>query len=159
MRRLTQIKAITNALFGITNMKQLLSLLLTLSLSIPANADCSKPVIPLDQGAPAPCKGFLFSPAQEQKMYLLNENASLLQQQLDNTTTMNNSYKKSLSDFQVILKEEADKSELWRKAAEDSTQKLIKETDSRGSRDFWMVVLGVAMTVGAGFALGQVHTK
>ena len=136
-------------------MKQLLSLLLTLSLSLPANADCSKPVMPLDQGTPAPCKGFLFSPAQEQKMYLLDENSKLMQQQLDNTKALTDSYKKSLSDFQIILKDESDKSELWRKAAEDSTQKLIATKDSTGRRDFMMVVLGVLMTVGAGFAIHQ----
>lgn len=137
-------------------MKQLLSLLLSLSLAIPAHADdCSKPVVPLDKGAQAPCKGFLFSPDQEHKMYLLDQDHQLLQQQLDGEKKLVQSYQKSLKDFQPILDDEQKKSELWRKAAEDSTQKLVEIKDNTGKRDLLMIGLGVLLTIGAGFALHQ----
>ncbi len=138
-------------------MKQLLSLLLTFSLALPAHADCSKPVLPLDQGAPAPCKGFLFSPDQEQKVYLLDQNNKLLQQQLDGNKALVNSYSKSLSDFKIVIDDEQRKSELWRKAAEDSTQKLVSVQENTGKRDFLAVLLGVVLTIGAGWAVGQAH--
>jgi len=137
-------------------MKRLLSLLLSISLGIPAYADdCSKPVIPLDKGASAPCKGFLFSPNEEHKMYLLDQDHQLLQQQVDGDKKLVLSYQKSLKDFQPILEDEQKKSELWRKAAEDSTQKYIEAQDKTKQRDLLMIGLGVLLTVGAGFALHQ----
>src|SRR5882757_1211578 len=103
-------------------MKKIISILLVSYIASQSYAaDCPQPVAPIKSGEVSKCDGFIFSRQQEQKMYLLDENSKLLQQQLDNTTAIVNSYKKSLSDFQVIVKEETDKSELWRKAAEDST--------------------------------------
>lgn len=141
-------------------MKKLLSLLLAVSLaySSTTQAVCSKPVTLLDQGAPAPCKGFLFSPEEEQRMYLLDQNSKLMQQQLDLQSKWIDSSKKTIDDFNVIVDRERQQSELWRNAAIDATQKLTKEENGRSTRDFLMVVLGVVMTLGSGFAIGYVAT-
>jgi hypothetical protein len=137
-------------------MKILIKFILTLSFILPlnANASCSKPVVAISKGEPAVCTGFLFSPKQEEKMYLLNENSKILQEEVNIQKDYINSYSKDMTNFQSIIKDEKDKTELWRKAAETSTQKLIENENHTWYRDVLMVGLGVLITVGAGYAIG-----
>ena len=137
-------------------MKNLLKILLTLTL-ISSNvlADCEKPVITLTQGQQAPCKGFLFSPQKEQEVRMLNEDYTLLQQELTLKNKQIDLYKKDISDVDFMIQKERDKSELWRKAAEDSTKQLVDIKEGQGRRDWLMIFAGIALTVGAGYAVGQ----
>lgn len=141
-------------------MKKLLCLVLAVSMihSTSYAISCPKPVTLLDQGVPAPCHGFLFSPEEEERVYLLDQNNKLLQQQLDLQAKYIESANKSLADFSVIVDREKHESELWRNAAVDATQKLVKEDDARSRRDFMMIGLGVLMTLASGFAVGYVAT-
>lgn len=60
-----------------------------------------------------------------------------------------------IKDTEFIIKKEQEQAELWRKRAEESTLLLTKKQDSQGLRDWGMVLLGVLITVGAGYAVGQ----
>jgi len=51
---------------------------------------------------------------------------------------------------------EAEKSELWRARAEDSTKKLVETESNRGLRDALFLILGIGLTVGAGAAVGAI---
>ena len=62
---------------------------------------------------------------------------------------------KDIKDTEFIIKKEQEQAELWRKRAEESTLLLTKKQDSQGLRDWGMVLLGVLITVGAGYAVGQ----
>ncbi len=138
-------------------MKTLISLLLTISLVVPVQAfgECNKPVVTLNQGEVAPCKGYLFSPTKEQEVRVLNEDYSLLQQELTLKNKQIDLYKKDMSDVDFMIGKERDKAELWRKAAEDSTKQLVEVKEGQGKRDWLMILAGVALTVGAGYAVGQ----
>lgn len=138
-------------------MKKLLSLLLALSLAAPleVRAECSKQVTLLEQGTPAPCKGFLFSPEKEQQVYLLNEKYKLIQQELDLKNQFIDRYKKDSALMDDILEKERQKSELWRTTAVQSTTQLIEVKENQGKRDMWMILTGVALTVLAGWSVGQ----
>ena len=60
-----------------------------------------------------------------------------------------------IKDTEFIIKKEQEQAELWRKRAEESTLLLTKKQDNQGLRDWGMVLLGVLITVGAGYAVGQ----
>jgi len=137
-------------------MKRFLTLLLVVSLCLPvqAMADCPKPVTLLDEGAPAPCRGFLFTPQKELEVRILNEDNKLLNDEIKFKDLKIDKLGKSLTESDKIIDLEKQKTELWRSKAEDSTKKLIESEDGRGKRDLLFVILGVALTVGAGFAVG-----
>lgn len=135
---------------------RLLSLLLSISLALPAHAtECSKPVTLLNEGTPAPCKGFLFSPEKESEVRLMNEDSKLMKQEIELKDLKLNLLSKDIKDTEFIIKKEQEQAELWRKRAEESTLLLTKKQDSQGLRDWGMVLLGVLITVGAGYAVGQ----
>ena len=137
---------------------KIITLLLTLSLILPQNtaaATCEKPVTLLNEGASAPCRGYLFTPEKELEVRIVNEDYKILQKEIEFKDLQIGKLQKSLNESDKIIELEVQKAELWRNRAEDSTKKLIESEDGRGTRDFWMVVLGVALTVGAGFAIGQ----
>lgn len=146
-----------NELSSTINMKKILSLLLTISLVVPVQAfgECNKPVVTLNQGEAAPCKGFLFTPAQEQQVRLIDEDYKLLQQKLELKDKQIDLFKKDVSTVDFMIQKEQDKAELWRKAAEDSTKQLVEVKEGQGKRDWLMILAGVALTIGAGYAVGQ----
>jgi len=136
-------------------MKQLLSLLLATCLSIPAQAECNKPVTLLPEGTPAPCRGFLFTPEKESEARLLVEDAKLMKQTIEFKDLQIKTLSKDIKDTEFIIGKEQEQAELWRKRAEESTLLLTKKQDSQGLRDWGMLLLGVVITVGAGYAVGQ----
>jgi len=138
-------------------MKKFLTLLLVFSLILPIQsmADCPKPVTLLEEGTSAPCRGFLFTPQKELEVRLLNEDNKLLGKEIEFKDIKIDKLNKSLFESDKIYDLERQKTELWRLKAEDSTKKLIESEDGRGKRDLLFVILGVALTVGAGFAIGQ----
>ncbi len=118
-------------------------------------AECPKPVQFLKIEEKANCNGYLFSPEKELEVRITNEDNKLLKKEIEFKDLKIDKLNKSLFETDKIIDLERQKSELWRARAEDSTMKLVESEDGRGKRDFWMVVLGVALTVGAGFAIGQ----
>lgn len=136
-------------------MKQLLSLLLATCLALPANAECNKPVTLLSEGTPAPCKGFLFTPEKESEVRLMNEDNKLMKQEIELKDLKIKLLANDIKDTEFIIQKEAEQAELWRKRAEESTLLLTKKQDNQGYRDWGMVLLGVLITVGAGYAVGQ----
>lgn len=138
-------------------MNKLLCLVLASSLAFPLNsyANCPKPVTLLEEGSPTPCKGFLFSPQEERKLYLLKEDYKLLQEEVVIKDKLILNLKRDLNDVEFIIIKEREKAELWRNAAETSSLKMIEATEGQGKRDIWMILLGVGLTVGAGYAIGQ----
>lgn len=138
-------------------MKRIISLLIAFSFSVSTTfGECGKPVITLNEGEKAPCKGFLFSPAKEQEIRLLDEDYNLLKQEVELKNKTIELLKKDISSVDFMIKKEQEKSELWRSAAELSTKNLVQIQDSKGNRDLLMILTGVLITVGAGYALGQV---
>lgn len=137
-------------------MKKLLCLMLTVCVSSTAFAECIKPVTLLEQGAPAPCSGFLFTKDKEKEVRLIVEDHKLLEQELEIKNKKIELLLKDLSLSDLIIQKEREKSELWRLTAEKSTLELTKTNENQGNRDLWMIILGVGLTVGAGYALGQV---
>jgi hypothetical protein len=137
---------------------KLLTGLLILSMVIPQYGiagECQKPVTLLEEGASAPCRGYLFTPPKELEVRIQNEENKLLNKEIEFKDLKIDKLNKSLLESDKIIELEQQKAELWRARAEDSTRKLVESEDGRGRRDFWMVVLGVALTVGAGYAVGQ----
>jgi hypothetical protein len=136
-------------------MKKLLCLVLAVCMSTTAFANCPKPVTSLEQGAQAPCSGFLFSKEKEQEVRLMAEDYKLVQEELN---IKNKKLELTLKDLRLsdeIILKERDKTELWRLTAEKSTLELVKVNESQGNRDLLMILLGVVVTVGAGYAVGQ----
>ena len=136
-------------------MKKLLAILLSLSMPLSSFADCIKPVTSLEQGAQAPCKGYLFTPEKELEVRLTVKEAELLKAETEALNLIVDRYKKKDVEFNKIIDLQIDKTELWKTKAEDITLKYVAIEENRTKRDFWMVVLGVALTVGAGYAVGQ----
>jgi len=136
-------------------MKKLLAVLLSLSMPLSSFADCIKPVTSLEQGAQAPCKGYLFTPEKELEVRLTVKEAELLKAETEALNLIVDRYKKKDVEFNKIIDLQIDKTELWKTKAEDITLKYVAIEENRTKRDFWMVVLGVALTVGAGYAVGQ----
>ena len=137
-------------------MKKLLHLVLAICIPITTLAECPKPVTLLEQGAQAPCTGFLFSREKEKEVRLIVEDYKLLQEELE---IKNKKIELTLKDLRLsddIIQKEREKTELWRLTAEKSTLELVKLNESQGKRDIWMIILGIGLTVGAGYALGQV---
>ena len=137
-------------------MKKLLCLVLAVCMSTTAFAECTKPVTLLEQGAQAPCNGFLFTKEKEKEVRLMAEDYKLVLEELE---YKNKKIELTLKDLRLsddIIQKERDKGELWRLTAEKSTLELVKSNEGQGKRDIWMILLGVGLTVGAGYALGQV---
>jgi hypothetical protein len=136
-------------------LKKLLIFNLVLFLSAQSYANCLKPVTYLDKGTSAPCEGFLFSREKEREVRLLTQDYDFLKEEVEAKDKKIQLILKDLALTESIITQERNKAELWRTRAEQSTLALVKETDSRASRDWWMILLGVGLTVGAGWAIGQ----
>src|SRR5690606_28862076 len=133
-------------------MKKLLCLVLAVCMSTTAFANCPKPVTSLEQGAQAPCSGFLFSKEKEREVRLMAEDYKLLQEEVE---IKNKKLELTLKDLRLsddIILKERERAELWRLTAEKSTLELVKVNENRGNRDLLMILLGVVVTVGAGYA-------
>lgn len=126
-----------------------------LGLSTQSFAECVKPVTALEQGASAPCRGYLFTPEKEKEIRLLNEDSKLLKEEITYKDSKIKLLSSNLFLADEILQKEREKTELWRITAEKSTLELVKVNEGQGRRDLYMILLGVVVTVGAGYAVGQ----
>lgn len=137
-------------------MKKLMALIIALSMPVNSfSADCAVPVKKLEEGSQAPCAGYLFSPEKELEVRVKVKEHNLLKDEINSLNGIVERLQKKNLESDKVIELEIQKSELWRVKAEDSTLKYISSEENRTKRDFWMVILGVALTVGAGYAIGQ----
>ena len=125
------------------------------SLNNYSYAACAKPVQSLTEGQAAPCTGYLFSPEKELEVRIAVEDNKLVAQQLEAKDKKLKLLLQDVDDVEKITAKEREKAELWRKMAESSTLKLVEAQESSKKRDFWHVVMGVGLTVLAGWSIGQ----
>jgi len=137
-------------------MMRLLITFLIFSLVTPSlTAECLKKVTKIEEGEPAPCSGFLFTPMAEGEVRIRLEEAVLIEEETKVKDRIIKVYKLDVAAIEEIHKKEREKAELWRVRAEDSTLKLVEAESGRGTRDIIFILLGIGLTVGAGFAVGQ----
>lgn len=138
-------------------MKQLLVILLALSITINSFAtECTIPVKLLEEGSQAPCRGYLFSVDKELQVRIMTRDYSLLKDEITSLNTIVDRLQKKDSISNDILQLEMQKTELWKTRAEDITGKYVAVEENRGRRDFLFVLMGIGLTVLAGWSLGQV---
>lgn len=118
---------------------------------------CPGPVTPLQKGEQAPCFGYLFSPEKELQLRIRNEEYKLLLEQSKLYLNQKDLLIKELEITEKIADKERQKAELWRNLAEKTTAKYIESQDSKGARDWIMLLTGVGLTVAAGWAVGQAN--
>jgi hypothetical protein len=128
--------------------------LLSLVMFGQAAFGCDQPVTYVLVGKPAPCTGYLFSPEKEKALRLEDEEYQFDLQLIQLKDQQIGLYKQEVTDLQDANAKEQQKSELWRKAAEDSTTKYVAIQERQGTRDLIFTILGVVLTVAAGYALG-----
>lgn len=135
--------------------KRLLALVIAALLPLQSFATCTTSVTLLSEGAPAPCRGFLFTPEKELELRIMSKDYDLLKQDLELKTKTIDRLAKINKNSEDIINLEASKAELWRVRAEDSTKKLVESESGRQQRDLLWMLAGVLLTVGAGYAVGQ----
>lgn len=116
-------------------------------------AECAKPVTALKKGETVPCDGFLFTKKKELEVRNKVEQHELTLDQLRIKDEMLNVYKKDTQDLEEIHSKERQKTELWRKSAEQSTESLVKLQSYQKNRDIMHIIIGIGLTVGAGIAI------
>lgn len=137
-------------------MNKLIALILSLVLPYSSYAaECQNPVKLLEEGSPAPCRGYLFSPEKELQVRIMSREYTLLKEENVNLDQVVDKLKKINYEYNRILELEEQKTQLWRTRAEDITSKYIEAETNRGRRDMLFVVLGVGLTVLAGWSMGQ----
>lgn len=136
-------------------MKAIALILVSCIMTGPVLAQCPKPVIHLEKGEQAPCSGYLFSPQKELELRIKNEEYKVLLEQSKIYIQQTELYRKELEVTEQIINKEQAKTEVWRKAAEDSTARYIKLEEARTTRDWIFLVSGIGLTVLSGWAIGQ----
>jgi hypothetical protein len=136
--------------------KKLLALIIALTMPINSfAAECSVPVKFLEEGSPAPCRGYLFSQEKELQVRIMAKDYSLIKDELDSLNKMVEKLQKRDQESEKILNLEMQKTELWKVRAEDITVKYVSVEENRGKRDLMFILMGVGLTVLAGWAVGQ----
>lgn len=118
---------------------------------------CEQSVKLLQRGEPAPCNGYLFSPEKNQELFIINEEHKLYKKEIEIKDLMINNLNNNIKLQDDISKKSKEQAELWEKRAKESTQQLFETQQSRGTRDFMFILLGVGLTVFAGWAVGQAN--
>lgn len=116
---------------------------------------CPQPVMLLEKGQDAPCKGFFFSPEKEKEVRI----KTISYEEIMEMTKLHIQKQEILKE-QLLLttkeaKKERQKAELWRVRAETSTERLIENEDRFWMRDGFFFGSGIAMTVLSAWAVGQ----
>lgn len=131
----------------------------TLIINVQISLGCDNPVTHLKKGEPAPCTGYLFSPEKEQEVRITVQEYAIQKEELELKTKKINLLLDSNKYLEEISKKEAEKAELWRSRAIESTEKLVSVESNRGKRDWMFLIGGVILTIGSGYALGQAANK
>lgn len=137
-------------------MQKLINLLVSLSISVPAQAKC-RPVTFLTAKEPAPCDGYLFTPEKELEIRIKNEERKLLLEQLDLYARQNSLYKQELDASEIIIIREREKSDLWARSAEQCMQQKLKFEERSSFRDWLFLIGGVLLTVASGYAINSAN--
>lgn len=141
-------------------MKKIVALLICLSLPLQSfGSECSVPVKLLEQGSLSPCRGYLFSPEKELEVRIKLQEHSLLQSEIATLTKIVDRLKLKDEESNKILELEIRKTELWKTRAEDITSKYVGLQEGSHKKDMGLVLLGVAITVFAGWSMGQAAGK
>lgn len=130
------------------------TLILTFSLNSLAT-ECQTSVKLLEEGSPAPCRGYLFSPEKELDTRIKIKDYSLLKDEINSLNQIVDRMHKKEMENDRILELEQQKTDLWKTRAEDITLKYVSVEESRGRRDFMFVLLGVGLTALAAWSIGQ----
>lgn len=137
-------------------MKNLMALLVSLTLAVNCFAtECLVPVKSIEEGSPAQCKGFLFSPAKELEVRLMKKDYDLYKLEVETTNAIIDRYQKKEFEFEKVFELESKKADLWKTRAEDITLKYVSLEENRGRRDFMFILAGVGLTVLSAWAMGQ----
>lgn len=120
-----------------------------------AGTSCQQPVYALSAGTPAPCTGFLFSPDEESKLRLEDQDYKLLKDESDLKDKQLQLYKGEVDDLQTAITKEKDETKMWRDTADTAEQKYVTQQERAGYRDMFFTFLGVLLTVGSGYAIGK----
>jgi len=137
-------------------MKKLLAILISLSLPLSSfAAECIAPVKLVEEGAPAQCRGFLFSPEKELEVRLMKKDHDLLVLEVKELDLISDKSKQKDLELKKIIELEEQKTELWKSKAEDITLKYIAVEENRTKRDFGFILMGVGLTVLSAWAVGQ----
>lgn len=120
-----------------------------------AGTSCQQPVYALSAGTPSPCTGFLFSPDEEAKLRLEDQDYKLLKDEADLKDKQLQLYKDEIDDLQQAITKEKDETKMWRDTADTAEQKYVLQQERAGYRDILFTTLGVLLTVGAGYAIGK----
>lgn len=123
------------------------------------NAACNKPVTLLEETQPSPCKGYLFTPEAENSTFQEVESYHLLRQEMDIKNKQLDLYNIQATSLRGALDASEKQTEVWRNSAIDSTTKLVKADEGRATKDLLFIGLGVVLTLGTGWAVGQVWHK
>jgi hypothetical protein len=118
-------------------------------------ASCAQPVYHLLQGQPAVCEGYLFSPDEEAKLRLEDQDYKLLKDESDLKDKQLQLYKGEVDDLQIAVTKEKDETKMWRDTADAAEQKYISQEERAGGRDLLFTVLGVLLTIGSGYAISK----
>ena len=138
-------------------MRKLVAFILASSLSLNCFAtECTSPVRLLEEGTSAQCRGYLFSPDKELEVRMMKQDYAIVKQEKDTLIQMVDRLNKKEADSEAILNLESQKTELWKTRAEDITLKYVSVEENRGRRDFLFILMGIGLTVLAGWTVGQV---
>lgn len=77
-------------------------------------SECVEPVQPIEQGAIAPCKGFLFSPSEEEIAYKATQIASLQKEEISILQERLNNYKTEADTLSKQLASKTNNDQIWR---------------------------------------------
>lgn len=116
---------------------------------------CEKPVQALKEGQKSPCTGYLFSPEKEKEVRITVQETELKEAEIELQKQKIKLLKENEQYFKDIASKEAEKAELWRNRAEESTKKLVEKQEDNETRDWFLIATGILVTVAAGFAVGQ----
>lgn len=136
-------------------MKAPICLVLSLMIPITSTAECTKPVTLLEQGAPTPCRGYLFTPEKELEVRILKQDSAIDKQEIGLLKQKVDKLVKKDNENENILGKKDQQIDLWRVRAEESTLKLVKYEDNKHTKDLLLVGSGVLLTVLAAWAIGQ----
>lgn len=140
-------------------MKKLLTVFIALSFSVNSFAtECSAPVKLIEENSPAPCRGYLFSPDKELEVRVKVLDYSLLKRNLEDLNKIVDKLNKKEIEYNELLELERKKSDLWKTRAEDITLKYVTLEDNKYRRDYMFILMGIGLTVLAGWTVGQVSS-
>lgn len=138
-------------------MKQLISIITAFSITTSAVAsECPKPVQYVLENEKVNCTGYLFSPAKEAELRFRNEDYKNLLEQTKLYIQQIETLKSEVQVLEKIADKEKQKAELWRSAAEQTTERYIKLQERTDVRDYCFLLAGIGLTVLSAWSLGQV---